>query len=102
MARRHFVLSTNRAELAPFFKDFEDPSILKKLGAVISVFLEASTLSSKKRVHSPFHHVVAAPDGPVSIVIVGPDLRAPYCTNTIFSVLSLRVRSLPVWERLPW
>ena len=54
----------NLLELAPFLKDFEDPSILKKLGAV---FLGAS----EKRVQSLFHDVVAAPDRPVSILIVG-------------------------------
>jgi hypothetical protein len=50
----------------------------------------------------PFHDVVAAPDRPVSIVIVCRGLRAPYCTNTMLSVPSLRVRSLPVSARLSW
>ena len=42
---------------------------------------------------SPFHDVVAAPDRPVGIVIVWRGLRAPYCTNTMLSMHSLRVRS---------
>ena len=54
------------------------------------------------RVQSPFHDVVAAPDRPVGIVIVWRGLRAPYCTNTMISVHSLRVRSLPVSARLSW
>ena len=54
------------------------------------------------RVQSPFHDVVAAPDRPVGIVIVWRGLRAPYCTNTMLSMHSLRVRSFPVSARLSW